>query len=261
MLYLYARVSTDKQENGREAQVSRLQQWVADKGLSVDGVYLDEDVSAFSVSLPDRPAGKQLWDVLAPGDTVLMTKIDRGFRRWADAAVTHAKWKDMGVSLRFTDMDFDMSTPQGELFFSQIVAFSQYESRMHGQRKREVYANKRQSGLPYNQLRPFGWLSVKGKSGRLESWQPCLAEQELGRRVVAMRKQGMTCSKIALVLCHEGLRKPVRKKGSSGYYHVNDVFLLERAAKAGYPKLPRGFWLAPDYEQKLDAMRCHGLPL
>lgn len=240
MIYLYARVSTDKQENGREAQVSRLEQWAKDNGLAVDGVFVDEDVSAFSVSLPDRPAGKRLWDALAAGDTVLMTKIDRGFRRWVDAATTHAKWKDLGVSLRFTDMDFDLSTPQGELFFSQLVAFSQYESRMHGQRKREVYAHKKQSGQPYNQFRPLGWLAVKGKSGRLESWQPCIAEQELGRRVLRMRDQGMSFPMIALVLCREDVRKPVRKKGSSGYYHQNDVYYLARAAKAGYPKLPRG---------------------
>jgi DNA invertase Pin-like site-specific DNA recombinase len=239
MLYLYARVSTDKQENGRDAQVSRLQQWAADKGLAVDGVYVDEDVSAFSTALSDRKEGKRLWDILKQGDTVVMTKIDRGFRRWADAAVTHAKWKDLGVSLRFSDMDFDLSTPQGELFFSQLVAFSQYESRMHGQRKREVYAHKRQTGQPYNQLRPYGWLAVKGAAGRLESWAPCIPEQELGRRVLRMRSQGMSYPKIALDLCRENVKKPVTKKGSSGYYHVSDVFLLARAAQAGYPKQRR----------------------
>lgn len=261
MLYLYARVSTDRQENGREAQVSRLRGWAESRGLSVAGEYVDEDVSAFSVPLQDRPKGKLLWDILAPGDLVVMTKIDRGFRRWADAANTHAKWKDLGVAMRFTDMDFDLSTPQGELFFSQLVAFSQYESRMHGQRKREVYAHKRQMGLPYNQLRPFGWVSGKNREGRLETWEVNERERQIADRVIDMRENGMSYTKIALALCRENVRKPRVRSGSSGYYHVNDILMLERAARAGYPRLPRAFWQQPDYEQKLREAKSHGVPI
>ena len=34
MLYLYARVSTDKQENSRDAQVARLNDWCKARGLN-----------------------------------------------------------------------------------------------------------------------------------------------------------------------------------------------------------------------------------
>ena len=63
-VYLYARVSTDRQENSKAAQVDRLLQWAERNGHTVDETFTDEDVSALSVRLQDRPAGKQLWDRL-----------------------------------------------------------------------------------------------------------------------------------------------------------------------------------------------------
>ena len=261
MLYLYARVSTDKQENGREAQVAKLVDWTKAKGLGDHVLFVDEDVSAFSTPLQHRAEGRKLWDALRPGDTVVMTKVDRGFRSWADAANTHATWLKLGVHLRFADLDIDLATPQGELFFSQIVAFSQYESRMHGQRKREVYAHKRASGLPYNSLRPYGWVQTKDKAGRLAGWEVSAKERATGDRVLRMREAGVSLWKIASTLACEGVKKPQGRKTSSGYYHVQDILMLARAAKAGYPRLPQGFWQARDYERKLDAAISGGSQL
>ena len=258
MIYLYARVSTDKQENGREAQVSRLEQGANAKGLAVDGVFVDEDVSALYVDLPDRPEGKRLWDALSCGDTVIITKVDRAFRSWADAGVTIQRWRQESVTLEILDMPIDLKTPQGRLFFSQIVSFAQFESEMHGQRKREVYAHKRQSGQPYNQLRPFGWVSVKDRAGKLSGWEANPEEQALGKRAERMHRDGMSYSEIATAYALEGIRKPRRRKDSSGYYHVNDILCLCRAAQAGYPRLPRAFWQVRGYEQRLAAMKCHG---
>lgn len=260
MIYLYARVSTDKQENGRAAQVDRLQQWAKDKGLQVDQLFCDEDVSAFSTPLFNRPAGKTLWDALSPGDTILMTKVDRGFRSWSDAANTHQKLRDLGVALRFADLDIDLSTPQGELFFSQVVAFAQFESRMHGQRKREVYAHKRKLGLPYSFVRPWGWDRMKDKKGKLVSYAPNKREQALGLKVLDMRRAGKSWFAIASDLCLAGHRKPCSREGE-GYYHANDIQRLARAAAAGYPTVPQGFWQAADCGPKLHAMRENGFRL
>lgn len=244
MIYLYCRVSTDRQENGRDAQVARLREWAAQHNLAVDHMYVDEDVSAFSTPLSARPAGKALWDALAPGDTVLMTKVDRGFRSWADAADTHAKLRALGVTLRFADLDIDLATPQGELFFSQIVAFAQFESRMHGQRKREVYAHKRQAGLPYSCTRPYGWQPTRDRHGKLDGWEPLPEERELGQRVLQMREAGRSWFQIASDLSLSGVRKPATRRRGSGYYLAGDVRSLAKAASAGYPVVPQGSWRA-----------------
>jgi DNA invertase Pin-like site-specific DNA recombinase len=257
MIYLYARVSTDKQENGRVAQVARLNDWCVSKDLAVDTEYVDEDVSAYSVQLRDRPQGKAMWDRLSAGDSVVVTRVDRAFRSLADCAVTIDLWRKLGITLHILDMPIDLATPQGRLFLSLIGSFAEFESAMHGQRKREVYANKRQSGQPYNQLRPFGWLSVKDAAGKLAGWKANAEEQEIGKRAVKMHSDGESYYEIATAFALEGVRKPHRRKDSSGYYHVNDVLCLCRAAAAGYPKLPRAFWQERGYEQRLAAMKCH----
>lgn len=259
-VYLYCRVSTDKQENGREAQVARLQEWVGHKGLSVDGQFVDEDVSAFYTPLSQRPEGKRVWDLLQRGDTLVMTKVDRGFRSWADAATTHMKLRELGVNLRFADLDIDLSTPQGELFFSQIVAFAQFESRMHSQRKKEVYAHKRKTGQPYSWTRPYGWKRTKDKRGKLSGYAVDERERSLGQRVLEMRRAGKSWWSIASDVCLAGDRKPSARQGD-GYYHVRDIRALACAAAAGYPTVPQSLWLTGDSEQKLRAMISDGVPL
>jgi DNA invertase Pin-like site-specific DNA recombinase len=241
MLYLYIRVSTDKQENGREAQTKRLVDWCGDREHVL---FVDEDVSAYSVPLNRRPKGKELCDRLKPGDTVVITKDDRAFRSSYDFAVTWHNWRMLGITLEILDLPEALKTPQGELFLTLKVAFGQYESAQHGQRKREVYAYKRSTGQPYNQLRPWGWLATKDKSGRLSGWEPCPKEQALGRRVAAMRAKGMAWPKIATILCLEGAQKPVRRRGSSAWYHCSDVRSLAQAAAAGFPMQPQAFWQA-----------------
>lgn len=251
MIYLYARVSTDKQEHGREAQLSRLREWAKDK--EIGGEFVDEDVSAHSVKFQDRPNGKRLWDLLQPGDMVVSTKMDRMFRRLADMAQTIDTWKQLGIRLVLLDMDVDIQSPHGRAFAGWSAVAAQLESELHGQRKREVYAHRKKMGLPVNQSRPFGWLAYKGQDGKLAGYKPCPAERVTGEKVLVMRRQGMTAVQVAIALCHAGVRKPVRRRDSSGYYHVNDIYLLERAAKAGYPKLPREFWQAHVSEQRLRA--------
>lgn len=259
-VYLYCRVSTDKQENGRDAQVARLTEWVGGRGMQVDRLFVDEDVSAFYTPLFDRPEGKKLWDALAPGDTLCMTKVDRGFRSWADAANTHQKLLKLGVNLRFSDLDIDLSTPHGELFFSQIVSFAQFESRMHSQRKKEVFAHKRRTGQPYSWVRPYGWTRAKDKRGKLSGYAPDERERKLGHRILAMRRGGQSWWSIASAVCLAGDRKPCAREGA-GYYHVRDIRSLACAAAAGYPTVPQGFWQAPDYEQRLRAMIADGFQL
>lgn len=242
MIHLYARVSTDKQENGRDAQVARLEQWAAGRPFRL---HVDEDVSAYSTPINRRPMGKRMCDLLQRGDTVVITKDDRAFRSILDMAQTRHNWRSIGVHLEILDLPDAFKTPEGELFLNMKVAVGEYESRMHGQRKREVYAHKRRTGQPYSTIRPFGWLVTKTldeRTGRMRPtgykvYQP---ERDLVPRVQAMQAQGMSMSLIADELISCGVRKP---KGSKGqYYYPSDLKLLLRAAEAGFPKLPQGAW-------------------
>lgn len=260
MIYLYGRVSTDKQENGREAQVDRLMQWAAGAGITFDAEFVDEDVSALSVRLQDRPQGKLLWDILQSGDIVVATKMDRMFRRLADMANTIDSWRKIGVRLKLLDMDVDIDSPNGRAIAGFTAVAAQWESELHGQRKREVYAYKRKTCQPYSWTRPYGWQRVKDKRGKLCGYSPDTDEQELGQRILDWREKGKSWWAIASDVCLAGVRKPSTREGD-GYYHVRDIQALACAAAAGYPAVPQAVWRGSDYAQKLHAMRESGIPL
>lgn len=257
MIYLYGRVSTDKQENGRDAQVARLKEWAARAGIAFDAEFLDEDVSALSVRLQDRPQGKLLWDRLEAGDIVVATRMDRMFRRLADMATTIDAWRKLGVRLKLLDMDIDMESPNGRAIAGFLAVAAQLESELHGQRKREVFANKRRTGQPYSWVRPYGWVRTKDKRGKLSGYAPSPQERRLGQRILDMRSAGQSWQEIASEVCLSGVRKPM-SRAVDGYYHPKDIRALAEAAAAQYPIVPQSFWLRADSAQKLRAMRGDG---
>lgn len=259
MIYGYARVSTDHQDHSAQAQVARLTAYRNTAGEACEApLYVDEDVSAMKTKLMHRPAGRRLWDTLERGDTVVLTKVDRGFRSLADAVTTIDTWKDKGVACTFLDLAVDLSTPQGRMVFGIMSNMAQFESEMNGQRVRETYTHLRKTNQPYSNARPWGWLRTKG------SYSEYPKERALGKRVLGMRKGGLSFAEIMMQLCQEKIQKPVVQKNCSGFYHKGDCQTLLRAHKAGYPTIAPSVWLTPGISERLRewesgaALRAHG---
>ena len=234
MIYGYARVSTDRQENSAEAQTSRLTDYCRQSGLEFGQIFVDQDQSAYRIPLRKREYGKLLWDALQPGDTLVFTKIDRCFRSLQDQCNTLAKWEEMGIKVVILDMPIQYNDPYGRCTLAVIGSTSQLASELTGQRVREVNAYLKAAGRPYACSRPLGWL-VKDKA-----YVPCEEERKTGQLVLEMRRDGVTFPGIALHLCKMGVRKPHRKAGTAGWYAASDVWCLHRAALNGYPKIPPG---------------------
>lgn len=234
MIYGYVRVSTDLQANSQQAQADALRAYAEKAGLELAEVYVDKDVSG-SVPLKDRPTGKQMWDRLTSGDTVVITTKDRAFRSLVDAATTVMLWRERGVKLHILDFPVDLSTDEGEMVFLQGAVFSQYERKQIGKRIKVSIAHRKAKGLPYGGMRPWGYTRQGDK------WVPCESERKLGRHMANLKKAGFSLSQIAFA-CVD-YRKPVVKKKATPYYHVSDVRSLIRAAEAGYPVTPQADWL------------------
>lgn len=241
-LHGYARVSTDQQETSSTVQEQRLRAFAMTSGLELAEVYVDEDVSG-AKPMKMRPAGKRLWDAIQPGDTIAFTKVDRAFRSLVDAATTLEIWKNLGVHVVILDVGIDVASPAGELFFSQLVAFAQFERKLLGQRLKEALGHLKREGRPFSNYRPFGWQRVgAGKSTR---FAPLDSERELGQRVVEMREQGLSWTTIATAFYNEGVVKPGKAKAvragryRGAYYLETEVRRLHRAALAGWPIAPR----------------------
>lgn len=238
----YARVSTADQATSVEAQTVRLRQFAQQAGTELAELFVDEDVSG-GLPLKHRPAGRKLMDMLQPGDSVAFIRVDRAFRSLADAAVTLQLWKDLRVGVCIVDLGIDVTSPSGELYFSQLAAFASFERAMIGMRIKEAMAQRRASGKPYGRSRPFGW--IRSGPGKDAVWVECRAERQIGERVVAMREAGLTLAAITQRLSLDGITKPGKKRDAregryrGAFYLAADIERLYRAAKADYPIAPR----------------------
>lgn len=236
MIYGYCRVSTDDQAISLDNQRQEIAAYAAKHGLTIDRIFWDEDVSG-KIPLRERPYGKIMWDLLAPGDMVIVTKLDRGWRNTADAAHTLSTWREYKVKLAILDFPIDTATDEGEMMFCMFSTWAQYERKRIGRRVSDAFQYLKRNGRPYASARPWGWVR-KGNE-----WVVCERERVIGKRVMHLHATGWSWNKITLALCREGVRKPVKRKNYSDWYHPADVRSLCRAAEAGYPAVPQASWL------------------
>lgn len=100
---LYARVSTSEQTLSHQ----RTQAEAA--GFVFDDVVADHGVSGVSVKMKDRPQGRRLFDMLRPGDTLVVRWVDRLGRNYEDVTATIRLFLERGVTIRtiINSMVFD----------------------------------------------------------------------------------------------------------------------------------------------------------
>lgn len=239
-VFLYGRVSTDHQELSADNQRQELLSYADRHGLHSDyPPFIDEDESG-NTPMRQRPEGAKMWSLVQPGDHVIVTKQDRGWRNIADAASTIEAWKEMGIRLTIIDSGIDTETEAGEMMFHIMSIFAAQERKRIGKRVRDAWAYLRRNGKPYGAARAFGWLRTgKGKDAE---WIPYQKERDLGARVLKLRSEGWTYEKIAQRFAVEDIRKPVTKKNCRAWYYPQDILNLEKAAEAGFPTLPQVSW-------------------
>lgn len=130
----YARVSTSDQH--AEAQTDAL------AAVGCARTFTDHA----SGKLATRPALTELLDYVRPGDTVVITKLDRLGRSVRNLIDLVAEFDSRGVGLRVLDQGIDTSTPGGRMFFHVIAAMGQFEADMISERTRDGLAAARVRG-------------------------------------------------------------------------------------------------------------------
>ena len=156
---IYTRISSD---SGTTLGVSRQEQdcraLAAQRGWSISGVYVDNDISASS-SKP-RPAYRRLLDDLAEGlvDAVVVWDLDRLHRRpveleeFLDLADRHK------ISLASVGGDVDLATPQGRMVARIKGAVARQEIEQISRRLRRKQLELANAGrVSSGGIRPFGY--------------------------------------------------------------------------------------------------------
>lgn len=136
MIYGYVRVSTLKQQDGNsiEAQEKEL------KEKGADGIVTE----IYTGSTTDRPKFNELIETLAPGDTLMVTKIDRFARTVQEGLATIDQLLAKGVTVNILNMGVVNDTPIGKLTRTILLAVAEFEREMIIQRTQEGKAIARQ---------------------------------------------------------------------------------------------------------------------
>ena len=121
MKYGYARVSTQAQS--LEGQVDELKK----EGCEV--VYQEKFTGKQQKDFV-RPAFNELLGKLGTGDTLVVTKLDRFARSAKDALNVIDDLKERGVRVHILNMGIVENTPTGNLLFTVMSAFAQFERDM-----------------------------------------------------------------------------------------------------------------------------------
>ena len=129
----YLRVSTEEQRPDR--------QWDGLQDIC-DRVFI-EKISAVSEK---RPVYDQVLRRLKTGDTLVVWDLDRAFRSTVDALLEAEKLRQRGIEFQIITLNVDTSTPSGELIYTVMAAFAQFERQILIKRTKEGMAAARRRG-------------------------------------------------------------------------------------------------------------------
>lgn len=150
LLIGYARVSTDEQDLTAQRDA------LLGLGVKPKRIYVDHGLTGTN---RDRPGLREALAACRPGDTLIVTKLDRLARSLSDARDIVADLTDRGVKLSLGGSVHDPNDPVGRLLFNVLAMVAEFESDLIRMRTRE------------------GMKIAKAK-GRLRGKQPKLSKQK-----------------------------------------------------------------------------------
>lgn len=135
-VYGYARVSSVSQD--LSIQIERLKEAGCD-------IIRSEKVTG--TSRENRAELDTLLQFVRPGDTLLVTRIDRLARSVGDLQDIVRTLKAKGVSLKATDQPIDTSNAAGKAFLDMLSVFAEFETNLRKERQAEGIASAKAKGV------------------------------------------------------------------------------------------------------------------
>lgn len=207
MILGYVRVSSaDQAKDDRsslQVQTDIIEGYARTRGADRWGVqiFTDAGVSG-AVKLASRPAGADLLAAMAPGDTVIASKLDRMFRSASDAIAMFDMFKERGVDLVLYDISHEpVSAGVGKLIMTILAAVADMERIRIKERTAEGRKAKKAKGGPVGEV-PFGYRKVG--EGRSAIMEPDEKEQEAMQRMRDMYRSRWSLTNISAQLAEQG---------------------------------------------------------
>src|SRR3954468_21891255 len=143
--YGYARVSTTDQDVALQ-----------EAALRAAGCEVIRSEKRSGSSTAGRTELQILVDFARPGDTIVVTRIDRLARSIADLASIVRTLASKGVRLRAADKPSDTSTAAGRCFLQMLGVFAEFETAIRRERQLEGIAKAKAAGVYKGKGRPQG---------------------------------------------------------------------------------------------------------
>lgn len=135
-LYGYARVSTA----GQDLSVQRA-------SLKAAGCTVIREEKASGSSRQGRDELASLLEFLRPGDTLVITRIDRLARSMRDLQDIVHFLKGRQISLRATEQPIDTASAAGKAFLDMLGVFAEFETNLRRERQMEGIAEAKAKGV------------------------------------------------------------------------------------------------------------------
>ena len=135
-LYGYARVSTLDQDLSLQHAA-----------LKVAGCGMIRAEKASGSRRDGRTELQVLLDFVQPGDTLVVTRIDRLARSMKDLQDIVHELKAKGVALRATEQPVDTGTAAGKAFLDMLGVFAEFETNLRRERQLEGIRAARENGV------------------------------------------------------------------------------------------------------------------
>ena len=132
----YARISTADQT--LDAQI---------QALEAAGCTMIRTETGSGATLDGRPELKTILDFIHPGETLVVTRIDRLARSMRDLQIIVALLKDKCAHLAATEQPVDTSTAAGKAFFDMLGVFAEFETNLRRERQAEGIAAAKRRGV------------------------------------------------------------------------------------------------------------------
>ena len=135
-LYGYARVSTVDQDLA-----------IQEEKLRAAGCAVVRAEKRSGADRADRTELRLLLDFLHPGDTLVVTRIDRLARSVKDLQDIVHELKAKGVALKATEQPIDTGTAAGKAFLDMLGVFAEFETNLRRERQMEGIAAAKARGV------------------------------------------------------------------------------------------------------------------
>ena len=196
--YGYGRASTKKQVESPDTQKEMIKKYAVYHGLGDVTFFVDVATSG-KVAWQDRDAGKALFAQVRTGDHVILTKLDRAFRRLADCVTVLEKFERLGVKLHICNLmggAIDLSSPMGRFMIHILAAFAELERAFISERTKDGLQKSKKTGKKHTRFPGYGfsweYRTIGGKRTQVRVANP--EEREVMASIVSWRIQDQPLS-------------------------------------------------------------------